>query len=322
MSVNSTQLEAEADALFEKINGKLPETPETVAEELPADDAGTVEAKVEAEPDPEAGKEASPAAADTDDLEGLSVENAAERIRNAQARMTRATMEAAEFRRTLSDVQRSTKQLEAEVERLQAELKAAPAKSPDSPGSTAGGMATLETLRTDYPEIMGPLISTLTELRSELNGLKGTVTTRDERDTESRRQAAYREHIAAIAAAHPDYQQVANSDEFNGWLDRQPDAYRIYLFGDGIEGSKHRSGGTAAEVNRVLDQYKQSIGTAKRNGDAREAANPALRKTTRTNLGNNGRPTFTREQIAKMTPAEFAKNEKVIDAAMAEGRIT
>lgn len=319
MSVNSQQLEDEADAIVKAINDppKVPDEqePKDTAKEIADDEAKAEEptAKPESEP------ETSPAHADTDELEGLSLENAAERIRNAQARMTRATTEAAQLRQALSAEQRKTQRLEDEVERLQAELQAAPAKPPAT--DTASGMATLETLRNDYPEIIGPLIETLQEVRQELNGVKGTVAARDTDDKAARAKAATEAHFKAIRDAHPDYQQVVDSGDFQGWAERQSRVTQIILYGDGIQGSPLKNGGTAAEVNDVLTQYKQAVGSSKRTEDAKNAANPSLRKTTRVQPAD-GRPTFTRAQIDAMPQAEFNAREKEIDAAMAEGRVT
>jgi len=322
MSVNSEQLEAEADDLIKQLN-EPPAGTETVIEEPEATTSELDKGKAEA-PEPET-SQASPTT-DTDELEGLSLENAAERIRNAQARMTRATTEAAQLRRSLSDVQADTQRLDDEVRRLQAALHAEPARPPETETAT-NGMATLATLRDDYPQIIGPLIDTLSELRSELNAIKGTVTTREEdlvrRDDEEQKrrvQAAANAHFGAIRAVHPDFQQVVESDDFKGWIGRQSRIAQIIVYGDGIQSSPLRRGGNAEEVNDVLTQYKQAVGSSKRSNEAREAASPTLRKATR--IQSNGRTTFTREQIAAMTPAEFSKNEAAIDAAMAEGRVT
>lgn len=317
MTVNHEQLEAEADALIKLVN-EPPAEPDTVIV------AGQDEA-VAVEPSPEASQEPSPATTDTDGLEDITLENSVERIRNSQARMTRATTEAAQLRRSLSEHELVIQRLEDEVKRLQAALQAAPAKPPATDTAT-NGMATLETLRDDYPQIIGPLIGTLQELRGELDGLKGTVTTReaslarrDATEKENRAQHNENAHFNVIRAAHPDFQQVVESEDFKGWADRQSRMTKITLYGDGVEISPLYHGGTAEEVNDVLTQYKHAVGLTKRSDAAREAASPTLRKANR--VQSNGRTTFTRDQIGRMSPAEYAANESAIDAAMAEGRI-
>ena len=318
MAVNSEQLEAEADALIKAIN-EPPAKPDTEIEEPPAE-TGALETAETETPAPDETTEKPPAPADTDELEGLSLENAAERIRNAQARMTRATTEAANHRRALTDAQLRSQQLEDEVERLQTELQAASAASPEKPDTTQSGMATLETLQEDYPQIIGPLIATLKNMQAKVDKIEGTVTTRNDTDKVERAKAATEKHFNAIRNAHSDFDQVVNSDEFNGWVSRQPRITSIILYGDGVQGSGYRNGGNAAEVIEVFDTYKKDIGSARRTDEARDVAAPTLRKTTRTQP--TGRPTFTRAQIDAMSQAEFAKNEAAIDAAMAEGRVT
>lgn len=320
MAVNSEQLEAEADALIKQLN-EPPAKPDTETEDPPADvEAGKQDEEEAEAPAPDDKNEQSPAEADTDELDGLSLENAAERIRNAQARMTRATTEAANHRRALTDAQLRSQQLEEEVERLQSELQAAKAASPGKPDTTQDGMATLETLQEDYPQIIGPLIAALKGMREKVDKIEGTVTTRDDSAKAERARDATEKHFNAIRGAHSDFDQVVNSDEFNGWVSRQSRVTSIILYGDGVQGSGYRNGGNAAEVIEVLDTYKKAIGSAARTGAAREAAAPTLRKTTRTQP--QGRPTFTREQIDAMSPAEFAKNEAAIDEALAAGRVT
>lgn len=320
MSATSEKLEAEADALLKQAN-EPPATPGTATDEPPAKvEASKPDKENEEAPAPPDKIEQAPAAADTDELEGLSLENAAERIRNAQARMTRATTEAANNRRALADEQLRSQQLEDEVERLQAELQAAKVASPEKPDTTQSGMATLETLQDDYPQIMGPLLATLKNMQAKFDKIEGTVTTRADADKADRVKAATAAHFKAIRDAHSDFDQIVDSEEFSGWVSRQPRITSIILYGDGVQGSGYRNGGNAAEVIEVLDTYKKSIGAALRSVEAREAAAPTLRKTTRT--PPTGRPTFTRKQIDAMSPAEFAKNEADIDAALAEGRVT
>lgn len=324
MAVDYEQMDKETDEFIKQLN-EPPAVPDTVDD--PPADAGGQDDDPDSRPVETVKPEASPDSTDTDELDGLSLENAAERIRNAQARMHRATQEAADFRRALSDEQRNTQRLEADLERLRAERLAAPIPAPATDSANTG-MATLETLRDDYPQIIGPLIGTLQELRTELDSIKGTVTSRDEsdrieraRNAEQSAKQAQQAHFAAIGAAHPDFQRVVSSEEFKGWASRQSRITQILLYGDGVQGSGYRNGGNAAEIIEVLDAYKKSIGASSRRDEARDAAAPTLRKTAKTQPDSNGRPTFTRAQLEKMSDAEYLKLEPEIDAAMAEGRI-
>lgn len=59
-------------------------------------------------------------------------------------------------------------------------------------------------------------------------------------------------HWATIAAAHPDYQQVANA--LPEWIEKQPSLFRKSL-------EAAYQGGSAAEVVELISTYKQAIGS-------------------------------------------------------------
>lgn len=59
-------------------------------------------------------------------------------------------------------------------------------------------------------------------------------------------------HWATIAAAHPDYQQVASA--LPGWIETQPALFRKSL-------EAAFNGGSAAEVVELISTYKQAIGS-------------------------------------------------------------
>lgn len=313
-NVDPKQLEQEADDIIRSLSGTPPaevkpdtEAPIEAADELPAD-----------EPEVSKPGETAPAAADTDDAEGLTLENMAERVRNAQARMHRATQEAAVDRRSLSDAQLDLQTLEADVERLQNALEQA--QSPPAKADSGQDAATLESLIDEYPTIIGPIIARLKTMDEKVSAVEGSVTQQAQAETHNRDRAAQEAHFNALRAAHPDYISVANSEEFQGWLDRQPGAYRIFLYGDGLAKSRTSKGGTAAEIISVFNAYSRAIGKTKQAVEAIDASTPSLRRAN-TNPTKT-RTTFTQAQIKAMSPAEYAKREAEIDLAMAEGRIT
>ena len=98
------------------------------------------------------------------------------------------------------------------------------------------------------------------------------------------------EQIKSILQKHPDIQQVVNSEDFKGWVLRQPPMVAEAVYG---------FGGTAGDVIKILDDYKSAVGFGKQRME----------------------PSFTRAQIRDMPQEEFAKNEKRIDAALARGLV-
>ncbi len=67
-------------------------------------------------------------------------------------------------------------------------------------------------------------------------------------------ESAADEHFSAIAKAHPDVEQVAQSAEFANWIEAQPSFVR-----DGYKSVIE--GGTAAQVIEALNTFKQATGT-------------------------------------------------------------
>lgn len=331
-NVDSEKLEAEADAILREA-GLVPPEPENPdgdtpgkdtdkttppAVDPPASDEDEDGDGAEAVATPSKDDETPPApdkGKDTDDLDGLTLENAAERIRNAQARMTRATQEAAELRRETAKQTGRLKELDSEIEKLKANPPAP--KKPDSDGKKP--YASLEALQSDYPTIINPLIETVNALQEQINALGGQVndvrtqvTTSEADKAKQAEQAKIDAHNKTITDAHPDAFSIVDTDEFQGWIDRKPIYGRVM------------KEGTADEVVEMLDAYKKAVGIEnkrkKLDDAARQVATPVPRKVpTKTRQEQS---TFTRAQIDAMSPHEFAEREEEIDAAMAAGRIT
>lgn len=94
-------------------------------------------------------------------------------------------------------------------------------------------------------------------------------------------------HYSIIAAKHPDVLDISGSDDFLGWVERQPPKTRRVV-----------QSGTAEEVIEVLDEYKAAVGLTRQ------------------------KPSFTRQQIKNMPMEEFQRREAEIDAAVKAGAIS
>lgn len=287
MSKTAEEMEQEADDLF---NNSL-QQPEP-------------EPKVE-EPEPEKPVEEpeteQPAAAEeTGDSgdEELTLQNAEERIKNAQARMHEATQEAAELRQKMQDLEGKVIQLEANKP-----------EKPEEPVEGAKDYASLESLREDYPELINPLTGYIGKLENRLSKLETNVETTAQNSKQRAEEDSQRSHEDAILKVHSDAFDIAATDDFKGWIARQPHVVQMAV-----------RQGTSEDVIWALDQYKQAAGQANTLAEAREASSPRLPKTRKQPLKSP--PKFTREQIGSMSPDEYEKHEKDIDQAMANGQIT
>lgn len=305
MRVSPEDLEAEADAAFAAINGTPAEVDDesmadTVAQMASDDDEKRpIEMQTDSAPSDDSADTAQAEPAHDSDGD-LTTAQALERYRNAQSRMTRATQEAAELRRA-QQAQAS------ELAQLRAELASARSAPPRQADTVPAAGSNLDSVEAEYPDF-SPVVAQIKEQERQLRELR-------ESSAKSAQQAAYESHLKAVTAVHPDAIALASSDQFSGWVDRQPPAIQQII-----------SNGTAADVNWVLSQYKTAAGVTKTQSKddklaaAKLVASPNLPRVA-SNQAQAGKRTFTREQIAKMSPAQFAKNEAEIDAAMADGLI-
>lgn len=135
---------------------------------------------------------------------------------------------------------------------------------------------------------------------------------------ESRQKAA----MSMIKAKHPDYVDIVTNTQFKTWLGSQSQVVK-----DMVEKNAH----DAAAFIRALDLYKLDAGVSTTNtGTSFEksnhnnsAADAVITQGSSAEVGMNntdGR-IWTREEISKLSPAEYSKYEADIDKAAAEGRV-
>jgi len=335
--INPEQLESEADELLQTM-ATPPVNPDT-------DEPGQVtEPNDETEPKPKKGEEPAkaegdgepgdkpkePPPEDTGEV-GLTLDNARERIRNAQARMHRATQEASDLRKKVASQEGELSAVRSEVSGLKQQLEALKQQPPANPDTAADDVsdAELQGIAEEYPQIAKPFIKVINALNKQLKSVsekvvavEGKVEETASTIGEGKAEAAQKAHFDAILAVHPDAFELFKSDDFQGWLDRQPPAFAEIM-----------DHGTAMDVNHVFTEYKRAVGVQQGDEDqnpkgndritrARAAATPNVRQVRTDPTKKPAKPTFTRKQIADMPPKEFAEREAEIDEAISEGRIT
>lgn len=311
VSKTTEQLEQEADAVWAKHFGP--------AGDKPADTPVT-EPTAEASPPAEANPPLD--AADTTPPEDQSVSPEAghdgegvrweERYKNAQALMTRATQEAARVRIELAEAQRQQAAMLAEIQRLRAD-GASPNVPPAAQAVQQSGARQdtaqaeldekLKRVMNEDPELAGPLIEQAQSVRRDLDQMRLELRQRDEADAKAA-------HMARIRAAHPDFETIGRSPDFEGWVARMPDVVKQVI-----------SAGSAEDVIWVLSHYKQASGIDTNLEAARAAATPNTPRVRRVPIQD--RPRFTRAQIASMAQNldVYRAHEREIDEAMAAGLI-
>ncbi len=249
-----------------------------------------------------------------------------ERVKNAQALMTRSTQEAADLRRQVEPLKQENEQLKTQLAQLSAQVQSLQQQPPqaqpqvqqsaDSAAGSDGLDAALSKAMEEDPDLVKPLVDLIKhrdqqieQLDEQLQGLKGTVDTTTSSLQEREQATAAEAHFAKIRAAHPDLDQVTQSPDFQGWVARQPNAVQQAV-----------AQGTADDAVWVLNQYKAAAGIASNNLDAaRAAAMPATPRARQ--QPTQTRPRFTRQQIDAMSSQEYAAKETEIDEALAAGLI-
>ena len=320
------RMEAEAEALMAQQTGQAPEGeptdkqeqnvegPEKTGEEPPK------EAEI-VEVDPQ-----EPAAEDKADdavSDGLTLDNAREQLLNAeanrkgmQANMTKATQEAAELRKSNESMKAELDALKETVEQLkQSSVKTEKPAEPDR----------LSQFREQYGEEFQPVVEGITKANEQVSSVDSKVnklaeelkTLRKEKEA-AELEAAWNKHWGTVKAAHPDADNIVVSEDYKGWLLRQPEYVQ-----------KADADGSTNDVIHVFKLYKGSQKQDQPSKDAssnlldkaKEAAEPSVDSVQTAPNDNDEVPWFSEAEIRSMTPMEFAGKESLIEQAAAMGRI-
>lgn len=284
MAINPEQLEAEANAELEALL-KGPVEADTPAPEI----------KESANPEPASNPQPAPPVEKPTDTDSGNWE---ERYKNLQAHTTKVNQEASDLRRQLGEMQQQLNQLQQSANTGQSGSH----KPDDLPEPDE-----LDTAANDFEEL-APMVKRLKEQEAFIKELKA----QREQESQQRAQQSQQEYYQRIAAVHGDHQQVYQSPEFQGWMQRLSGIDRHaaqFAFNQG----------TAEDVIEVFNRYKQASGLGNKQDQAAQEAIPSLR--SRSQPQTQGRPRWTMAQIAKMSPQEYAKHEAEIDEAIARGEV-
>lgn len=110
--------------------------------------------------------------------------------------------------------------------------------------------ARLRALAEDYPDLAGPILGELSELRKQLASVSTAAVSFEQQQT----QAFVTQQEQVLTQQHPDWQQVASDERFRGWLDTQPRAVREAF----ARNEQHIIDGQDAAL--VIGSFKQAVG--------------------------------------------------------------
>ena len=315
--VIAERLEKEADEMLKQIEASRKESEpegqglanlEPEAEDTPEEIEETVETSPEESQDTEESSQAEEIQTEVeneqavDEKETISSEQWEERYKNAQARMTKATQNEKELEKKISELTDKVKAMES----MRSETRIEQQKEEVG--------VDLSEIMKDYPELVKPLQNYVDTAFAKVNK-KLEQTTQEL--TKAQQEDMVREHKAKLAKAHPDYVQVANSEDFTLWLERQSPVWQQIA-----------DSGNADDTIELLSRYKKALGikstpeVSKEDlvEKAKQNAEPNLPKARKQNIGSS-KKIWTAAEVAKLSDKQFLKYEKEIDKAQREGRL-
>ena len=291
------RLEAEAKELLTKLTETEEESPdieeeteevEALAEETP-EPTDTVE--VEADEAPAFEEESGEVSQMQDRLE-----KAEKAMKGAQARMTKATQEAAELRKLNADLMQAVGDLKGQLEERQKDNEQ------------------LAKIREEYPDIAGPLLDELSRTQAEVSSTKEALAAEEQRRQDALNAQAQAEHFDRIRAVHPDVDQLIETADWINWLEVQDSRTHEWI-----------ERGSSNDVNAVLYRFKADMGMKPPTPQeqalekARAVAEPKMPKTRKPKTG--GKKTWTIDEIKRMPNRDFEKYQAEIMKAMEQGAI-
>jgi chromosome segregation ATPase len=297
------RLEAEAKELYEQMTKGRTGTPEA---DQPLEDTPEEPEELQVEaPDP-TDKAETTADEDTEDdsqrgeiesEEVTALHKAEKAMKGAQARMTKATQEAADLKRQNADLIRSVTELKGQLVETQKDD------------------GKLAQIREDYPDLAGPLLDELKRTQDEVGKAKDALAEQEQSKYRELEDKAQAEHFDRIRAAHPDVDTLIESADWLNWLEDASSQTKEWI-----------QTGSSNDVNSVLNQFKVDMGeplptpqeqTLKR---ARSVAEPKMPKARKANTTGERR-TWTVDEIKRMSNEEFEKHQVEILSAQNQGRI-
>ena len=225
------------------------------------------------------------------------VVKAEQRVKNAQAKMTKALQETSALRKHMENVQRVNDELSQQL--------AAKEEKDDR----------LDEVRENYPDIAGPLLDALEKQKTEVRQTREALAKQQRAEFEREQDVEIEEHWSRIRSSHPDVDDLIVTNEWNDWLSDQTQTVQRWV-----------NEGSSNDAVSVLEKFKSDMGI----GDptpqekvlekARKVANPKMPSARKTNT-SSGKKTWTVEEIKAMPNREFEKHQTEIMEAYAKNQI-
>lgn len=218
------------------------------------------------------------------------------------------------FKKRYGDLRRHSQKVEKElkdrIEALEKKLEEKPTAT--EPAEIPSNMKEMMEWKEKYPSV-ARIIETMIEQEAEKKFKDAKLSLEDiqSKQKESEKEKALRE----IMKAHPDFEDLQYSDEFQDWADEQPKWVQVALFEQSDD---------AKSVIRALDLYKldtdKKAKPAKEKEDKKKTAGLIETRGERSAIDDKEAGTKVKESwVNKLTMKEYEKNEEKIMEAIRTG---
>lgn len=210
------------------------------------------------------------------------------------------------WQKRYSDLRSHSNVLTERVKELQSQLLAAQRKEVKIPSS----QEEINEFARKYPDIYRHIRSiAMNELLQERENLAHATEEAKEKLERVERELGYKK----VIAAHPDFEEVTASAEFQEWASMQPEQIQEWLF-------------ESTEPNlciKAIDLYKAETGFKKKIAQKRvKGADEAIRTRTPIETPDmDNKRLWKASEIETMHPRLYEKHEAEIELARLEGRI-
>lgn len=161
--------------------------------------------------------------------------------------------------------------MQRKISELEAERNKPPQASPEAQAKQDKATnQKLEELKEDFPEIAGALEEMEAKIAADYQQREGDLLKQIQPLQQRMADDQINSELAALKAAHPDYETVSNSDDFANWLDQKPGPVKQLM-----------QSNYAADAAYLLDTFKLET------GKERESTDSHIKQKNRNRLASN-----------------------------------
>jgi hypothetical protein len=179
----------------------------------------------------------------------------------------------------------------------------------------------LDAMKKVDPDLAAAMAPIVEGMFGQINDLKTDLAVEKQEAKNKKIEDENNLHFSQLDKAHRGWEDTMQSPEFAGYL-------------QGLSSREKRlalldlKGGTAENIIEIFDDFQTTqegddAGDKKKDkiNQAKKLSNPNNKKSKNIETGARRKMLYTRTQIDQMTNEEYAKDEKAIDLAMANGQI-